>query len=108
MRNEKREWEFRNPAGNVPLPGSLAGRSAVKWVSGVQNFHSGLTRKRPDAKMLGNGRKSPKTGRKRWSSWIRTVENPIFIQTGNLRRQPLSTGLDWFRRIETAPNNTIS
>ena len=30
MRNEKREWKFRNPAGNVRLPGSLAGRSAVK------------------------------------------------------------------------------
>ena len=30
MRNEKSEWEFRNPAGDAPLPGSLAGRSAVK------------------------------------------------------------------------------
>ena len=68
-----------HPAGFFGWP-----ECGKKWVSGVQNFLGGLTRKRPDAKMLENRRKSPKTERKRWSSWIHTVENPIFIQTKKL------------------------
>ena len=46
MRNEKREWEFRNPAGDARLPGSLAGRSAVKMGKRCAKFSRRLDKEK--------------------------------------------------------------